>query len=176
MIALRTSTEASTTMSKTARLLRVAFASRSLRTMFSTSMIASSTTTPMDTTSPASTMTLIVWSCRSSTISAMISDSGIEIRLMNVVRHSIRKAIRMSTTSRMPISSEVVRLSIAVWMKVAGRKIVVSTVIPVNAGWSSAIAASSPRVTSRVLVSGNFWTTSRMPARSFTTPSPHVGP
>ena len=68
--------------------------------MFSTSMIASSTTTPIATTSPASTITLMVVSRRSSTRIAAISESGIAIRLMNAVRHSNRKAAMISTTSR----------------------------------------------------------------------------
>ena len=116
--------------------------------MFSTSMIASSTTTPIATTSPASTITLMVASRRSSTRIAASSDSGIAIRLMNAVRHSNRKAMMIRITSRMPISSARVRLSIDCSMNVAGRKMVVSTSTLGSPGCISFIASSMPFVTS----------------------------
>ena len=72
--------------------------------MFSTSMIASSTTTPMATTSPASTITFTVAPRRSRTSRAATSDSGMAIRLMKAVRHSKRNAMMIRMTSRMPIN------------------------------------------------------------------------
>ena len=90
MIALRTSTEASSTILNVDVSIPSERARRNRRTMFSTSMIASSTTTPMATTSPARTITLMVAPRRSSTITAASSDSGIAIRLMKAVRHTNR--------------------------------------------------------------------------------------
>ena len=103
---------------------------RRRRQVFSMSMIASSTTTPTAITSPARTMTLIDSPRTWSTTAAAMSDSGIEARLMNAVRHSNRKATRMSTTSAQPMRSAIVRLSIAISMNVAGRKIVESISMP----------------------------------------------
>ena len=126
-------------------------------------MMASSTTTPMATTSPASTITLTVAPARSSTSTAATSDSGMAIRLMNAVRHSNRNAMMIRITSRMPMNIARVRLSIDCSMKVAGRKIVVSTSMPGSPGCISAMASSTPRVTSIVLAPRNFWTTSIRP-------------
>ena len=61
-------------------------------------------------------------------------------------------------------------------MKVAGRKIVVSTSMPGSPGAISAMASSTPVVTSTVLAPRNFWTTSSSPGPSFTTASPISGP
>ena len=54
-------------------------------------MMASSTTTPMATTSPARTITLIVAPAASNTSTAATRDNGIAIKLMKAVRHSNRK-------------------------------------------------------------------------------------
>ncbi len=158
------------------RPLPSARASRSLLTTFSTSMMASSTTTPMATTSPASTITLSVTSWASRTRIAAINDSGMASRLMKAVRHSNRNAMMITTTSRMPISIASVRLSMDCSMNVAGRKIVVSTLIPGRPGWSFSIASSTPRVTSMVLAPRYFWTISMMPRPSSITASPNSGP
>ncbi len=56
--------------------------------MFSTSMMASSTTEPSATTKPASTMVLIVAPIHDSTTPAATSDSGMAITLMSATRHS----------------------------------------------------------------------------------------
>ena len=132
-------------------MLPSARACRSRRTMFSTSMIASSTTTPMATTNPASTITLSVAPARSRTTIAATSDSGMAIRLMNAVRHSNSRLAMINTTRPTPISMAVVRLSIDCSMNVAGRKIVVSIAMPGRPGFISPIACSIPRVTSIVL-------------------------
>ena len=89
-------------MPKVDWVLPAARAWRNRRTMFSTSMMASSTTTPTATTRPASTITLTVAPAQSSTSSAATSDSGMAIRLMNAVRHSNKKATMIKATSRMP--------------------------------------------------------------------------
>ncbi len=143
--------------------------------MFSTSMIASSTTTPMATTRPARTITLMLLSARSSTRIAAIRESGIAIRLMKAVRHSNRNATMMRITSSTPIRSAVVRLSIDCSMNVAGRKIVVSISMPGRPGRSSSIASSTPCVTSMVLAPRNFCTISSRPSPPLTTPSPQTG-
>lgn len=143
--------------------------------MFSTSMMASSTTTPRATTSPASTITLMVAPRRSRTRSAAASDSGMAMSEMNAVRHSKRKAARISTTSATPISRAVVRFSMAASMNVAGRKIEVSICMPGRPGRSLSIASSTPRVTSSVFVFGYFWTISMIPGPSLMTASPCSG-
>jgi len=56
--------------------------------MFSTSMIASSTTSPIAMTSPARTIVLIVVPIARRTTPAATSDSGIAVRLMSAVRQS----------------------------------------------------------------------------------------
>ncbi len=173
---MRTSTEASSTMPKVDCVLPAARAWRNRRTMFSTSMMASSTTTPTATTRPASTITFTVAPARSSTSSAATRDSGMAIRLMNAVRHSNRNATMIKATSRMPSRIARVRLSIDCSMKVAGRKIVVSTSMPRSPGAISAMASSTPLVTSTVFAPRNFWTTSNSPGPSFTTASPISGP
>ena len=131
-------------MPKVDCVLPAARAWRNRRTMFSTSMMASSTTTPTATTRPASTITFTVAPARSSTSSAATRDSGMAIRLMNAVRHSNRKATMIKATSRMPSRIARVRLSIDCSMKVAGRKIVVSTSMPRSPGAISAMASSTP--------------------------------
>ena len=176
MIADRTSTEALSTVLKVEAPLPAARACRSLRTTFSTSMMASSTTTPMATTNPASTMTLTVAPAASKIKTAETKESGIAIKLMNAVRHSKRKAMMINATKAMPSSIATRRLSSDCSMNVAGRKIVVSTVIPGNPGCISRIASSTPRVTSTVFAPRYFCTTSSSPGPSSTTPSPISGP
>ena len=61
--------------------------------MFSTSMMASSTTTPTAITSPASTIVLIVPPVQYSTRAAAISDNGIAVTLTRAVRHWNRKTL-----------------------------------------------------------------------------------
>ena len=134
VIAVRTSTEASSTIRNVDCDEPAARAWRRRLTMFSTSMIASSTTTPIATTSPARTMTLIVVSRTSSTSTAASSESGIAMRLMNAVRSSKRKAMMITITSSTPISSALPRLSIDCSMNVAGRKISASTFMPGRPG------------------------------------------
>ena len=144
--------------------------------MFSTSMMASSTTTPMATTSPASTITLTVAPIWSSTSTAATRDRGMASRLMNAVRHSNRNAMMMRITSRIPMNIARVRLSSDCSMNVAGRKIVESISMPGRPGPISARASSTPRVTSIVLAPRYFWTTSMSPGPSLITASPQIGP
>ena len=60
-------------------------------------------------------------------------------------------------------------------MKVAGRKMAVSMSMPVRPGCISAIASSTPRVTSRVLAQGSFSTISISPGPPLITASPKSG-
>jgi hypothetical protein len=119
VIAVRTSTEASNTIRKVEAVLPAARAWRNRRTMFSTSMMASSTTTPIATTSPARTMTLTVAPAASRIRTAATRESGMAIRLMKAVRHSNKKATKISTTSPIPQSMAVRKLPIDCSMAVA---------------------------------------------------------
>jgi hypothetical protein len=168
----RTSSEASRMMPAVDLPLPSRRCWRMRRTMFSTSMMASSTSSPRAITSPARIMVLMVTPARLSTVPAATSDRGMVTALMKATRHSRMKKLRMSTTSRKPSSMALPRLLIAVWMKVAGRKMEVSTSIPVRPGRISASAASTPRVTSRVLPQGSFSTISMSPTPSLMTASP----
>ena len=141
--------------------------------MFSTSMMASSTTTPMATTSPASTMTLIDASRRSRNQMADISDSGIATRLMIAVRTVNRNAVMMTMTSSIPRSRALVRLSIDWSTNVAGRKIVGSISIPGRPGCMSLRTSSASSVTSFVFAPRDLLTTSSSPSPPSMTASPH---
>ena len=94
--------------------------------MFSTSTIASSTTAPMAIARPANVITLRVAPSRESTSREHIKDNGMMLALINAIRHSNRNSRRTTTTSRLPASSDPVRLSIDISINVAGRKMVVS--------------------------------------------------
>ena len=107
---------------------------RRRRTMFSTSMIASSTTSPSAMMSPAITIVLSVPPIRLSTSAAASRDNGIAVRLMTAVLQSQRNAASTMTTKRQPTSSARLRLASDISMNVAGRKIVESTLTPGSAG------------------------------------------
>ena len=162
----RTSSEAARTTSKAGFGCAVSRLRRRRRAMFSTSMMASSTTSPSAMTRPAITMTLIVAPLHSSTSPAPRSDRGIAVRLMTACRQSRVNRNSTAATSAQPISRARVRLSIERSMKVAGRKIVVSIFTSVRPGFSSAMAASTARVISSVLAVGCFSTISMMPGTS----------
>ncbi len=67
------------------------------------------------------------------------------------------------------------RLWIAVWMKLAWRKMCVSTWIPGRPGCSAANALRIPFVTSIVFAPGNFSITSMIPGPPLTTAVPISG-
>ena len=134
---------------------RPAVLARSRRMMFSTSMIASSTTTPTAITNPARIIVLMVAPAQvEHQRRRPPATSGMATRLINAVRHSKRKAPSTSTTSRQPSIRALVRLSSASLDEVAGRKMVESISIPGRPGRSAASASSTPCVTSRVLRPG----------------------
>ena len=143
--------------------------------MFSTSMIASSTTTPTAITNPARIIVLRVAPRASSTSPPATRDSGMATRLIRAVRHSNRKAASTIITSTHPRTRARVRLSKASWMKSAGRKIDESISRPGRPGRSSASAASTSRVACSVLAHGYLNTTSMSPGPSLMTASPNSG-
>ena len=143
--------------------------------MFSTSMIASSTTSPSAMTKPANTIVLIVAPHSVSTTTAAINDSGIAVRLMSAVRQSNKKTIRITTTSTHPMNSAWLRLLSARSMNVAGRKMVGSTSTSFSPGRSASSAASTRRVTSSVFPSGCFSTINNSPGPSLMIASPIGG-
>ncbi len=143
--------------------------------MFSTSMMASSTTAPRAMMSPANVMVLTVSPRQCSTSSVAINDSGIVSMLISATRHSKRKRARMTTTSTNPRISAWVRLWIEAWMKLACWKIVVSNWTPGRPGSRVRMASSTPRVISTVFAHGSFSTTSSRPGSSLMTASPISG-
>ena len=143
--------------------------------MFSTSMIASSTTTPTAITKPARIMVLMAAPLSRRIIAPASSDNGIAARLISAVRHSNRNRLSTAITSRQPSSSARLRLSSATSIKSAGRKRVGSISRPGSPGRSAASASSTPCVTSSVLAHGNFSTTSISPGPSLIIASPISG-
>ena len=101
-----------------------------------------------------------------------MSDVGSARALIRAVRHSYRKNSSTSTTSTQPRSSDLFRLLSDISMKVAGRKMVESISRPFRPGRMAFRAASTCRVTSRVLAPGCFSTMSSRPGPSFITASP----
>ena len=91
--ALRTSSDAASTTSNADLVSPSARFCLSLRTMFSTSMIASSTTSPIAITRPARTIVLIVVPIARRITPAATSESGMAVRLIRAVRQSKRKPI-----------------------------------------------------------------------------------
>ena len=146
--------------------------------MFSTSMIASSTTTPSAMTRPARIIVLIVGPApvederrrRSAT-------AGSPRRLISAVRHSYRKSDEHQTTSRISrAAAPCVRLSIDILDEGGGPE---DRGVDLDAGQARLAAppsaASTPLVTSRVLAQGNFSTISSSPGPSLITASPTSG-
>ena len=149
--------------------------SRSRLTMFSASMMASSTTAPRAMTRPARVIVLIVAPRQSSTSRVAMSDSGMVSRLISATRHSKRKSMRMTTTRRKPRTRACERLEIASLTKSACWKTCVSNSTSGSPGCSSAMAFSTPSVSSMVLAHGSFSTTRSMPGSELITASPIRG-
>ena len=173
--ALRTSRLASTTTRNGDRGCSSVRFSRSRRTMFSTSMMASSTTSPRAITSPAITIVLRVMPRAVSTTTADTRDRGMAVRLMTAVRQSNRKATRMTATSPQPRSKAWPRLATARSTNVAGRKMVGSMSTAVRPGANSRNASSTRRDTSSVFPSGCFSTISSSPGVPSAATPPAVG-
>ncbi len=174
-MALRTSTEASNTITDVDCFLPSRRNWRRRLTTFSTSTMASSTTAPIAITKPAKTITLSEVPRNDKTSSVMTAVTGMIVALIKAIRQSHKKAMRTTTTRNAPMSSELMRLSKATSTKVAGRKMVVSMSMSRSPGAISSMAASTPCVTSTVLAHGNFSTIKSKPGPSFTTASPIIG-
>ncbi len=121
--------------------------------MFSTSITASSTTTPSATARPPSVMVLMAQPRRSITITAVSSESGIETNDTSTVRRSRMKANSTSAISTAPIIRSSPMPPSAVVMKLAGRcrPPVRTTPWASSDGFSSARVASTAWVARRVL-------------------------
>ena len=141
--------------------------------MFSTSMMASSTTTPTAITNPASTMVFIVPPVQYSTRAAAISDKRdrhhADQRRPPLEEEDTQHQDDQEASKQQSHGPGCPRDSS---MKVAGRKMAVSTAIPVRPGSSCFSASSTPRVTSRVLPQGSFSTISMSPGPPLMTASP----
>ena len=143
--ALRTSSEASRMMLAVDCALPSARCWRRRRTMFSMSMMASSTTTPRAMTKPGEHHRV------DRGARAVEHQPGGHQRQRNR-HHADQRGPPLVEEERRargpradePSSSALVRLSIASSMKVAGRKIVVSISMPGSPGRSSSSAASTP--------------------------------
>ena len=159
-MALRVRTAESRTMRLVDRSLPAARSARRARAMSCTPPTASSTTAPSATTSPATTSAFIVAPVRSSTRSAVRSESGMATRQITTARHCMRNAASTSATSAAAMMAASRRWSSAVSMKLAGRNALELIVTPARPGPISRRASSSRRVRASVFVPGSFSTTS----------------
>ena len=150
--------------------------SRRRRTMFSTTMIASSTSAPSAMAMPPSVMVLMVAPSAFIDRIAATSDSGMATRVIAVARADSRKANTMATTSTAPSSSALHRLSMETRMKSAWRKMWRSIFMPVGSpAWISSSVASRRSVSSSVLAPGCFWMPSTTAGLPLCEPTPRVG-
>ena len=143
--------------------------------MFSTSMIASSTTEPKAMAKPAMTMVFTDWPRLTIIRIALSRETGMATALMRALRMSARKASKTRTTMAHPIQSADDKFARATSIKVAGRKIVVSMSMPGRPGLSASRASSTPRVTSSVLPQGYFSTINSNPGLPLMIASPMAG-
>ncbi len=154
---------------------RAAF-SRRRRNTFSTSMMASSTSSPMATARPPSVITLIVRPSADSTRKATARLSGSAVRVMSVVRTSIRNSTSTITMKIAASRSTLTRLSTERWMKSAWRITCVLSAMP---GGSAACASASLRsmasVSASVFVPGDFCTDSTTALRASSAAAPRLG-
>ena len=144
-IGRRTSIEAFNITASSGVTLRNLTACRRRRTMFSTSMIASSTTTPSATARPLRVIVLMVQPIRFITSTANSRDKGMVTNEISAVRQLRRNTINTSATSKAPIASASRMLFRATSINVAGRCKAEYTVTPRDSsiGCNSASAASS---------------------------------
>ena len=144
--------------------------------MFSTSITASSTTTPIAIARPPRVMVSSEAPSRSSTRVAASSESGIAVQEIAAVRRSNRNRNRTTITSTAPTISESLTLLVAVLMKFAGRKRSLWIVIPSasSAGRSSCSAASTFCVTLSVSAAYCSATLRITPGRPWI-PAPPIG-
>ena len=146
--------------------------------MFSTSMTASSTTTPSATTSPPR---LIVFSDRPQALrihTVASSETGMALKEMKAPRQSRSVTSNSTTTSTAPIRSELRSLAMALSMKLAGRSSAgwYCTSCCASAGARTSSRCSRSRVTSRVLAPNCVEVSTRIPGRPPMMASPKRGP
>ncbi len=121
-------------------------------------MIASSTIAPTAIAMPPSVMLLIVAPVSFIASTAVSSDSGIANSVIDAARTLARNRKTIRTTRMLPSRSARVRLSIAVSMKLAWRKMFRSIVMPAGSDRCSSSRTPSRRsVSSSVLAPGCFW-------------------
>ena len=147
--------------------------SRSRRTTFSTSMIASSTSAPIAIAIPPSVIVLMDAPKARSTRIAAASESGIAVSVMAAARRFARNSSTTTTTSSPPLSNALTTLSTATSMKSAWRKILRSILIPSGSSrWSVSSSRSSRAVSSIVFAPGCFWTPTMTAGLPLRDPSP----
>ena len=150
--------------------------SRRRRKMFSTSMIASSTSSPIATASPPSVMTLIERSKAQRVRSEAASESGSAVSVMTVARTSSRNRMRMRRTMMLASRSTVTTLVTDRWMKSACRKTARFSSIP---GGRPSLTSSRTRsiswVRPSVFVPGDFWTLRTTAERPPSAAVPRIG-
>ena len=121
-------------------------------------MIASSTIAPTAIAIPPSVMLLIVAPVSFIASTAASSDSGIAMSVIDAARKLARNRNTIRTTRMPPSRSARVRLSIAVSMKSAWRKMFRWIAMPAGSdACSSSRTPSRRRVRSSVLAPGCFW-------------------
>ena len=118
------------------------------------STMASSTTEPIATTRPPRVMVLISSPKARISIRPITSDRGMALRVITAVRQFIRNSTITTDTIRMPSIKEVLTFLIAVSMKLACRKVRVTSMSPGRVLLRAAIRASTSRVTLGVSMSG----------------------
>ena len=153
--------------------------SRMRRNTFSTSMIASSTSSPIATARPPSVITLIDMPAAHSTTSATPRLSGSAVSVISVVRTSSKNSIRMIATKIAASRSTSSRLLTDSWMKSACRMTLGLTSIPAGmVFFAVASCASMASVSASVLVPGDFCTdnTTALRPPSAAVPRGGVGP
>jgi hypothetical protein len=140
----RISSVASRTMSDADRRSSTGFVwfSRSRRTTFSTSMMASSTSAPMAIAIPPSVIVLMPTPKARSASTPAASDNGIAVSVIPAARRLARNSSTTTMTRIPPLRSASTTLSTATWMKSDCRKMRRSMVIP---GGSSCWSVSSSR-------------------------------
>ena len=172
----RTSFDASRTTSRAGRgLSRCAF-SRSRRKTFSTSTIASSTSSPMATARPPSVIVLTEMSNALNTSAEMTMESGMAVSVIAVVRTLSRNRNSTITTRMAPSRRASSTFPMAASMNGAWRNTSGWSVTPAGSVLArSSSAASICRVSSTVLAPGCFSTETMTPGRPFTPASPRLG-
>ena len=151
------------------------------RKIFSTSTMASSTSSPIATAIPPKVITLIescapvTWLSTRNTSVVMTSDSGIAVRVMKVVRKFIKNRNRMMSTSTAPMTSASPTLKMPRSIKFLSRNR--SELITMSAGSEDstlANAAAMSSVKARVSTWGCFTTVKTAPGRPLMLPSPRL--